>query len=88
MRCMKQFFRFIVVCVVLAALCIPSQQALAKDTVIRFVNWASSEAVTRETLDNVIKEFEAQNPGITDENLNDRYLHRLDYRLHDLWPAF
>ncbi len=69
MRCMKQFFSFIVVCVVLAALCIPSQQALAKDTVIRFVNWASSEAVTRETLDNVIKEFEAQNPGITVENV-------------------
>ena len=66
---MKQIFSFIGVCVVLAALVIPSQQALAEDTVIRFVNWASAEAVTRETLDNVIKTFEAQNPGIKVENV-------------------
>ena len=66
---MKQMVSFVTVCVVLAAILIPSQQVFAKDTVIRFVNWASAEAVTRETIDEVIKAFEAQNPGITVENV-------------------
>ena len=45
------------------------RQALAKDTVIRFVNWASAEAVTRDTINSVIEAFEKQNPGIKVENV-------------------
>jgi multiple sugar transport system substrate-binding protein len=55
-------------CLLVTAILIPGQ-ALAEDTVIRFVNWASAEAVTRDTINGVIAEFEEQNPGIKVENV-------------------
>lgn len=46
-----------------------AQSSFAKDITIRFVNWASAEAVTRQTIEKVIDQFESQNPGVTVKNI-------------------
>src|ERR671939_188722 len=33
-------------------------------TIIRFINWASAETATSATIGKVIKDFEAQHPGV------------------------
>ncbi len=72
-RCMsntKRVVRFVGVVLFIVAVMLPGQTASAGDkTVLRFVNWASAEAVTRETINTVIQKFEKQNPDITVENI-------------------
>ncbi len=64
----KFFSRSLLVGLTLFLLASP-QMLMAEETVIRFVNWASAEAVTRETINSVIKEFESRNPGIKIKNV-------------------
>jgi len=54
---------------ILAVLAAPSHRSQAADSEIRFVNWASAEVVTRNTINEVIEAFEAENSGIRVENV-------------------
>lgn len=70
MRSAKTLLSAIVFLALVTTLTVPIVTARAQDEIVlRFANWVSAEEASRERVEIVIAAFEAENPGVTIENI-------------------